>query len=250
MTINVQPERSTLSLPGARLRPDQPTLRAGPNGVATTNLPSRELPAVAVAKGLTSDVGALRAATAGLDRVASIADAGLAAADTVLGLLNRMGGAEAGPETLGGLLDAVRAAVDAAAFDGVNLLKGDAPGGVLKAPAGPDGGDELIVRGYDLRPGGPIVSIDPEAEPRAAASQIEGSIARAEGARQGLREDSKRVEAHRAFVGMLSDAVAGGAPSLDVDGARLAALSVKQTISGTTLMLSNGAPQGVLSLFR
>jgi flagellin len=202
-------------------------------------------------RGAPAEAGALRAATSTLDRASSISDAGLAAADAVIGLLARMRdeGAQT-PEALSDLLDRIGQAVAAAEFDGVNLLGGETPGGALKTASDAGGGEELVLRAYDFRAGGPVVAVDAGADLSAVSAQVEASLARAEAARTDLGEDAKRVEAHRAFVGLLSDAVAGSGQGLDVDGARLTALSIRQTIGGTTLTLSNAAPQSVLSLFR
>jgi flagellin len=248
MTIQLSPERTTLSLPGARSRSDLPTLRAGPNGVVAHGQPAREN-AVSLGRGVPADGAGLAAATSQLDRASSIADAGLAAISALVEQLNQL--RDAAGEGASSLLDRLRrmeATVEQGSFDGVNLIGGGAPEG-LKVAAGP-GDDGLVVRGYDLRPGGPVISVDPDAEPTAVATQAEASQSRAESVRQNLQEDAKRVEAHRTFLGFLSDAVSGPGQSLDIDGARLAALSVKQTIGGTTLPLSGGAPQTVLSLFR
>ena len=55
---------------------------------------------------------------------------------------------------------------------------------------------------------------------------------------------------HRSFVGLLTDAISDRTPSLDIEGARLAALSIKQALSGTTVSLGAGGPKTILSLFR
>lgn len=252
MTISAAPERSTLSLPNARLRPDDgATVRAGPNGIVTSQQQQRRGPAaVSVQTSGPADAGALRAATSGLDRANSVTDVALAVADTIVGLLRTTREAVAGgrnPEAATALND-IEAAIDGAEFDGVNLLNGSVADG-LRVPALGEG--DFSVSTYDLRPGGPLVKVALHAESGTALSQAEASLAKAEGARDALQEDSDRLGAHRAFVGLLSDAVSGGGKdSLDVEGARLAALQIKQTLGGTTLALSSAAPQSVLALFR
>lgn len=249
MTISVNPERPTLSLPGARLRSDEATVRAGPNGVSTQS--QRTAPAITVSKAAAPDAVALRAATSGLDRASSVTDTASAAANQVVGLLGQLrdaAAAERGADVVA-LLGRIDETARGAVFDGVNLLDGSTPGGVFRL-ATDGGGSEMAVAAPDLRTGGPLVTIGRDTDPASALGAAEASLANAEAARDGLREDSKRVEAHRAFVGLLSDAVAGGAGSLDIDNARLAALSVKQALEGATLSLSNGAPKTVLSLFR
>lgn len=253
MTISATPERSTLSLPNARLRPDDgATVRAGPNGIVSSQQQQQRpgLPPVSVQTSGSADLGALRAATSGLDRANSVTDVALAVADTVVGLLRTTREAVAGgrlTEAATALND-VETAIGAAGFDGVNLLNGSVAGG-FRVPALGDG--DFSVAAHDLRPGGPVVNIEVHTDPATALSQAEASLAKAEGARGALQEDSNRLGAHRAFVALLSEAVSGGGKgSLDVEGARLAALQIKQTLGGTTLALSAAAPQSVLALFR
>jgi flagellin len=198
------------------------------------------------------DGAALRAVALNLDRASSVADAGLAASGAIIDVLARLRDAASSGDGEG--VRASRAALNetlqSGAFDGANLLDGSMPGGALRVAVGPADGGGITISGHDLRPGGPVVSLDPDAEGAQAAAQAEAAIIKVETAREQLREDSKRLEAHRSFLTMLSDAVGGEAKNLDVDGARLAALSIKQTIGGTTLALAGGAPQQVLSLFR
>ena len=250
MTISVSPERSTLSLPGLRPRTqDGGTVRAGPNGRIDDAGQRSGSAAISVSRSSAPEAGALRATTSGLDRASSVADVSLAAFDTVIGLLGQARDAVAGGQgtQAATLLLQVQDVVGAAEFDGANLLDGSLAGGLRVADSGEG---ELAVTGYDLRPGGPVITLDPQAERGAALSQAEGSLGRALGARQTLQDDSKRLGAHRAFVGLLSEAVTGGKEGLDVEGARLAALQIKQTLGGTSLALTSAAPQSVLALFR
>lgn len=252
MTINVNPERSTLSLPGARLRSDEPTVRAGPNGVSTSSQQQRAAPSVSVSRSAVADAGALRAATSGLDRASSITDVALAASNTVVGLLTQLRDAAAAERggDFAALLSQIDETVRGARFDGVNLLDGSTAGGVLRLNPDGDESSEIAITAPDLRPGGARVTVSSDSVPAASLGAAEASLSNAGAARDGLREDSKRVEAHRSFVGLLSNAVEGGTSSLDVEGARLAALSIKQALAGTTLALGAGGPKTVLSLFR
>ncbi|MBW3617393.1 MAG: hypothetical protein KY446_06500 [Proteobacteria bacterium] len=250
MTISVSPERSTLSLPGLRLRPEgAPTVRAGPDGFRNQPDQARANSAAAP-RAPAAEMGALKAATSGLDRASSVTDAALAAADAVINLLGQLREAVAAdrPAEAAQALGRIDETAEGAGFDGVNLLNGSLPGGGLRVPAHADG--ELSVAGHDLRPGGPTVAVDLTADRTTALLQTEDALSGAEAARDQLRDDAKRVGAHRAFVGLLSEAVTGGKDGLDVEGARLAALAIKQTLSGTSLSVSNGGPQTVLSLFR
>lgn len=252
MTINVNPERSTLTLPnglgGIRA---QGTLRAGPNGVDQSVRGQAAGPSITLSAGGSADTAALRAVTSGLDRASSVTDVALSAAEVIVELAGSLRDAAAGERDgeVRSLLQQIDDTARAASFDGINLLDGSTPG-AIRLTANADGSGDIVVQGADLRPGGPLIARPAEADPKLTLAQAEVSLSNAEAARDGLREDSKRVEAHRAFVALLSDAVAATPESLDVEGARLAALSIKQTLSGTTLSLSNGAPTTVLSLFR
>jgi flagellin len=249
MTISVGPERSTLSLPGTRSRTDEPTLRAGPNGLAAAASPPRSAAAVTVASSAVAEAGALRAQASGLDRASSITDTALAGADSVLSLLMQLRDAGPGERPARMVLDRIDETVRGAAFAGVNLLDGSLPGG-LRLPANADGSGEVAVAAHDLRSGGPHVAIDADADAPTVTMQAEAALVRVEGARGQLHEDSRRLEAHRAFTGLLSDALSADTGGLDIEGARLAALSVKQALAGGTAPLAGGAPQAVLSLFR
>lgn len=249
MTISVGPERSTLSLPGSRLRSDEPTLRAGPNGASNRSAHARSEPSVSVSRSAVADAGALRAQASGLDQASSATDAALGAADTVLNLLTQLRDGGPGERPTRMVLDRIDEAVRGASFGGLNLLDGSLPAG-LRLPALADGSGEVVVRGADFRAGGPLIAIDPQADAAAATAQAEASLSNAAIARDALGEDSRRLEAHRSFTSLLSDALAGGDASLDVEGARLAALSIRQALAGGSNSLFNGAPQAVLSLFR
>ena len=250
MTIAVSQERSTLSLPGARLGSEDRTVRAGPNGVSSQSQHQVARPAVAVAPSAAADVGALRAMTSGLDRASSVTDAALGGANAVIELLTQLrdsAAAEQGKEFVK-LLGRIDEIAQGAEFDGVNLLDGSTPGGALRVNGGDSG--EIAITAPDLRPGGPRVTVSAEADPAGSLNAIDASLANVQSARDGLRQDSKGLEAHRSFVVRLADAIGDEAAPLDVEGARLAALSIKQTLAGTTLSLAAGGPKTVLSLFR
>ena len=253
MTIRVSPERTTLSLMSNRLRADDaraPTTAAKPG--------SSGAPSPAVGKAPASDVGQLRAATAMLDRASSVADTALAAADTITSLLERLrelaaeardGGADNASEfrNFGQL---VSQTVKAAIFDGVNLLDGS-QGGPFRVNAGAEDAGELSLSAFDLTPGGPELPFTADTDVASAFEAIETALTNTRAARERLGEESKRVEAHRNFVGLLTDAVGGGGDTpLGVEGARLAALQVRQSLGGERFAIANQAPQTVLALFR
>jgi flagellin len=258
MTINVAPDRSTLSLPGARLRPDLAGSRLDAPASAKDTLPA-DARAVTVSRGAPSELHAVRGLAAGLDRASSVADVALAATDVIKGLLDQLRELSASARNTGGqrgeafnaLVNGIAGQTDAAGFGGVNLLDGSSTEGGLRLPANLDGSGEITLTARDLRPGGPIVLVSPDQDPAAALEAVELSLEAVRSVREGLGEEAKRVDAHRTFVGRLSEAVAGDSgATTGVEGARLLALQLKQALSGQTLSVSNAGPQAVLSLFR
>lgn len=253
-TIRVTPERSTLSLSANRLRTED---SRGPAGLGS-KLPDAKPAAGAPAAPKTADAAALRATTLQLDRASSIADTTAAALGSLSDLLERLrdaataardSGTEAGPE-LRALSARITETVRGAAFDGVNLLDGSLASGAFRLPASADGTGELALTARDLTPGGPHVPFDLENDVFAVEG-AEAALADVGAFRGQLSEDAKRIDAHRSFVSVLADVVGGsGGGGLGIEGARLAALQLKQTLSGQTLSIANQAPQTVLSLFR
>lgn len=259
MTINVAPERSTLSLPGARLRPE---LSAKPaSAAAAESGPRAGGPgqAITLSRGAPEDLQAVRGLAAGLDQASSAADVALAATDAIRGLLGQLQEMSASArntgaqrsEAFGALVNGIAEQAEAAGFGGVNLLNGSTQGGALRVPANLDGSGEVALTARDLRPGGALVPVTADQDPGAVLETVELALANVEVVREGLGREAKQVDAHRAFVGRLSDAVAGEpGVNMGVEGARLAALQLKQALSGQTLSVSNAGPQAVLSLFR
>jgi flagellin len=140
----------------------------------------------------------------------------------------------------------IREVVDGSGFEGVNLLDGSQT--VVRFSA--DALGDVTLNGRDLRPGGPLVFVSVSAEPSFRYDQIEESMTRVSEVREELGQEAKRIEAHRSFVGILSDAVTGGGADVGVEGARLAALQLRQQLGSQPLSIANQTPQAVLSLFR
>jgi flagellin len=248
MTIRVSHERPTLSLPPGRIRSEEARTSAAANGV---NTPERTQPASNQAAGKLADVGQLRATTALLDRASSVADSAVGATDALASLLERFRDA-AGQEApqfrnLGALVSQI---VKTAAFDGVNLLDGSQPETGFRVPVAGEGA-ELSLSAFDLTPGRGVVTVTGEEDGAAALEAVETTLANLGSVRGRIDDDSKRVDAHRSFVSLLADAVGReGSSSMGVEGARLAALQVKQSLGAQGFSIANQGPQTVLSLFR
>ena len=254
MTIRVSPERSTLSLPPGRLRSEEARSPAFESLKGSDRSAAGPKPAPGKA-----DAAQLRATTALLDRASSVADAAVAAADTITGLLERLRemataarepGAAPDPEfpTVGALLAKT---VQGAAFDGVNLLDGSQAGGVFRVPVAADEAGELTLGAFDLTPGGSEIPVTGDEDPASTLEALGTSLSNTAAARTRLGDDAKRVEAHRSFVSVLAQAVNGGGPeAIDVEGARLAALQLRQSLGAGRVSIANGAPETVLALFR
>jgi flagellin len=188
-----------------------------------------------------------------------VADVAMAATDTIQNILGRLrevsasarnSGAQRG-EAFNGLVNQIAQQTEAAGFAGINLLDGSTPGGELRLPADLEGFGEIVLTARDLRPGGAYVLVSADQDPAASLEMIEQSLLNVGAVGQALGEQAKQVDAHRGFVGRLSDVVAGEpGVRMGVEGALLAALQLKQALSGHNLSLANAGPQAVLSLFR
>jgi len=253
MTIRVSSERPTLSLPFNRLRSDDA------RGPATSDVKSGETgPAGVRDTPKTADTAQIKAAAAVLDRAASVADTAMAATTTVTGLLERLRAAalaarEPGAEPNGEFrrLGAQLAqTVKAATFDAVNLLDGSQAGGAFRVPTGGEGSEDLALSAFDLRPGGAAIPVSEDDDPASALEAVDLALAKVADARVRLEEDSKRLGAHRSFVQLLNGALGASGEGLGADGAKLAALQLRQSLGEQRLAIGNQAPRTVLALFR
>lgn len=257
MTINVAAERSTLTLPGARLRAEaRAEARAGSGPGVREQQGGRAAP-ITIARAAPEGLSELRAVVTGLDRASSVADVAMAAADAIAGLLQQLRGEAAsardgrGGAAFAGLTGRIGDQVRGATFDGANLLDGSMSGGALRLSPDGDGAGDVSLTARDMRPGGGVVTVSADQDPATALPDVEASLANVQAARDELRGEFTRLEAHRSFVGALSKALAGEpAVDLDAEGARLTALQLRQALGEQTLSISNAAPQAVLSLFR
>jgi flagellin len=213
-------------------------------------------------------VDALGAASANLDRAASISDAALSAGQSVSDLLSQMktlasqaqGGSVSGADansSFSGLLQQLSATVASAGFDGVNLLDGSTGASVT---LGSGGGGQVTLAAANLSLGGPVIGLDATttlSTQTAAAgvlSSIDASLSNLGSALDQIAGQSRQISAHAGFVSRLSAAVAQSDTSsstpTSADGARLMALQVQQQLSAQGGAIASASPNVILSLFR
>lgn len=223
---------------------------------AQQSLPTADTPPPASATQPAGDVVDLSGLASGgpasgLATSASIADAAAASGSLIEGLLAQMRDAavSASDPTLGGDarsalnagfqsgLSQVQAAIGAAGVDGVNLVNGSASG-------------QTGLAAFDLSLGGPLIGVAANAslnDPATAASlvdQLDASLGNVGEAVSALNEQSDALQ-----TGGLGQ-TAGVDPSLDADGARLAALQVQQQLASGGGSIGNQGPAAILALFR
>lgn len=228
----------------------------------------------AIAQGQRSDIGALEAVRASLNRAASISDVALSAGQSVSDLLNQIK-AKVVAATEGSLDTASRSALNNdfqsllrqisnvirnAEFDGANVLDGSISSD-LRFLANADANAYLTLSAKNMTLSGAIISISSTATINSATAAtavmaaVEASIAAVNSALGDLGSQARQVEAHNTFVSKLSDVLETGLGNLvDADlareGARLQALQVQQQLGVQSLSIANSAPQVILSLFR
>ncbi len=227
----------------------------------------------AVAQSQRVDIQALSAVTDGLNRAQSISDLGVATGQSVSDLLNTLKtnvlsatDASIDPATRQALnasfqstLQRVAQTVQAASFDGSNLLDGSLTGG-LGFIASADASSSITLKGQNFSLGGSTITV-PSAgnistltNANAMLSLVEASISNVNAAVADIGAQSNQITAHAGFVTKLSDSLVTGVGNLvDADvaaeSARLTALQVQQQLSVQSLSLANQTPSIILSLF-
>ena len=150
--------------------------------------------------------------------------------------------------------------INAASFDGVNLLDGSNPNGV-EFIADPDGSSTLTLVAEDLTLGGPIISLSTSADlstitgASAALSAVQSSLTNLNASLARIGASTQQIENHTTFVTRLQDSLTNGVGELvDADlgreSAMLQSLQVKQQLSVQALSIANSSPQTILSLFQ
>jgi flagellin-like hook-associated protein FlgL len=269
MTINIQGSTSALAMLEA-LTSQSNTTSASNAGASTSLLDATASGSTAssiinVSGGATA---ALSGLSIGLSTSASIADAGVAAGTSVASLLSQMrqdavsaSNPDVGTDTLAALnagfqtdLQQIASAISSAQVGGVNLIDGSVSG---QASAQQAPGASLT--GVNLSLGGPLIGLSPNAslsDPTAAAGladQLAKAIDNVSQAVSQLSAQGDSIQTNLALVAQAGLSSTGSSlvnPTLDSDGARLAALQVQQQLSIGGESIGNSAPQTILSLFR
>ena len=228
----------------------------------------------AVAQGMRSDIGALGAVETALNRASTIGDVALAAGESISDLLVQMRekataamdpsldafSRQAYDADFKALLDQVQVILENAEFDGANILNGSITNGI-EFLADADAARTITLKSQDMSIGGTIITLAATASlgtPTLSATvvqDIKTSLENVNQALANLGSDTKKIEAHTAFVGKLSDALTTGVgdlvdADLAVESAKLQALQVKQQLGVQALSIANGQPQIILSLFQ
>lgn len=168
---------------------------------------------------------------------------------------------------IGQLTDQVESIVNAAQFNGLNLVKA-ATGTVTflasldRDSAGAVTASNISVAAQSLETGAggglaalATVDVSTAAGATAALGAIEGLVQTAIDAAAAFGSSQKRIETQNEFVRQLTDALTTGVGALtDADleeaSARLQSLQVQQQLGVQALSIANQAPQSILALFR
>ena len=227
----------------------------------------------AVAQGMRSDIGALGSVKSSLDRAVSIGDVAIAAGESISDLLIQMRekataaldpsidtfSRQAYDSDYKELLDQVKVILTNAEFDGANLLNGTLTNGIAFL-ADADATRSVTLDGQNLSVSGAIITLTNNSSLGTVTlagnvvSAIQTSLDNVNQALANLGSDLKKMEAHRTFVGKLTDSLTEGVGNLvDADlakeSARLQALQVKQQLGVQALSIANSEPQIILNLF-
>ena len=228
----------------------------------------------AVAQGMRSDIGAYGSVSSSLDRAVSIGDVAMAAGESISDLLIQMRekataaldpsidtfSRQAYDSDFKQLLDQVRVVLNNAEFDGANLLDGSQTNGIAFL-ADADATRSVTLGGQNMSISGSIVTLANNASLGTVTlsanvlTAIQTSLDNVNQALANLGSDLKKIEAHRTFVGKLTDSLTKGVGNLvDADlakeSARLQALQVKQQLGVQALSIANQAPSSILGYFR
>ncbi|GIU68115.1 flagellin [Candidatus Phycosocius spiralis] len=226
-----------------------------------------------IANKMSSDVGAYERVRESTDRASAILDTGVAAAESIMLLLNEMKGkALAASQT--GLSASSQSALAAdfaqlrdqitsiganAVFDGANMIAATPNDAISLGDA--NGGNSITVNGASLALGGTIITVagtsalDTSANATTALGLVNASITNLGTQLATWGAGAKRFEVHKTFISKLSDALTNGIGSitdadLSKESAKLQALQTKQQLGIQALSIANSTPQTALSLFR
>jgi flagellin len=228
----------------------------------------------AVAQNMRADIASLGSVRTSLNRATSLADVGLAAAESISDTLVRMRELviAARDPSLGNdsrtaydrdfqaLKRQITSIVNNASFDGTNILNASLTSGV-NFLADADGSQSLTLGVEDLRMSSVNVTLTAAMDlttatnAATALTALDASLNNVNAALARLGASAKRIEAHTVFITKLMDSLTGGVGNLvdadlAVESARLQALQVKQQLGTQALSIANQAPQVILNLFR
>ena len=228
----------------------------------------------AIAQGQRSDIGALSAVKASLNRATSITEVAMTAGESVSDLLNQLKekvvtamdpssdqrSRTAMDNDFKAILKQITQVIKSAEFDGANILDGSA-GATIQFLASADASQTITLASQNLSLGGSILTLAATASLGTASiaatvmTALDASIANVNQELGNLGAQAKQIEAHTSFVAKLSDTLEAGVGNLvDADlareSARLQALQVQQQLGVQALSIANQAPQVILSLFK
>ncbi len=226
-----------------------------------------------IAQDQRADRSALNAVKMSLDRATSITDVALAAGESVSDLLTQMrekvvaakdtslstSSRNALNADFQGLLKNLTQVVNAATFDGANILNGSQPTAITFL-ADADAATMITLSLQNLSLGSTINTltaadnINTTTLAAAVLARLDASLTAVNQAVGSIGSQAKQIEAHNTFVSKLNDVLETGVGNLvDADmakeSARLQALQVKQQLGAQALSIANQAPQIILSLF-
>ena len=228
----------------------------------------------AVAQSMRADIGALGSVKTSLDRAVSIGDVAIAAGESISDLLIEMRekataamdpsidsfARAAYDSDFKALINQIQVILENAAFDGANLLNGSISNGIAFL-ADADAARTVTLNTQDMNFSGAILTLSATASlgtvtlAAAAVSFVNASLDNVNAALARLGSDLKKMEAHRTFIGKLTDSLTAGVGNLvDADlakeSAQLTALQVKQQLGVQALSIANQSSSILLGLFR
>ena len=226
-----------------------------------------------IANKMTSDVKAYGRVRESNERAGAILDTGIAAAESIMELLNEMKGkalaatqpglSAPSQAALAGdfaqLRDQITNVVANASFDGANMVGATPADAVSLGDAA--GGNNITVTGANLSLGGTVVTVTglnaltTDVTAGVALTAVNTSITNLGTQMATWGAGAKRLEVHREFVSKLSDALNTGIGAitdadLSKESAKLQSLQVKQQLGIQALSIANSSAQSALSLFR
>jgi flagellin len=227
-----------------------------------------------IANKMTSDVKAYGRVRESNERAGAILDTGIAAAESIMELLNEMKGkalaatqpglSAPSQAALAGdfaqLRDQITNVVANASFDGANMVNATPASAISLGDA--SGGNTITVAGVNLSLVGSTIitvsaasALDTTVNAAAALTAVNTSITNLGTQLATWGAGAKRLDVHRDFVAKLSDALTTGIGAitdadLSKESAKLQSLQVKQQLGIQALSIANSSALSALSLFR